>query len=127
MTGATKKEMEKFAKHIINGAIEHLQTSPNTQKQSNDITELLKEKNCVKNESRLKKLEDCIYGDKEDETNRGIKVHLESMESKIDTMNKSFEGFTFSKKLIIGIAVFISTVLGGIYMFIDFLKRLLVS
>ena len=118
MTGATKKEIEKFAKHIINGAIEHLQTSPNTQKQSNDITELLKEKNCVKNESRLTKLENCIYGDKEDETSDGMKVQV--ME-----IHKMLVGAKTGKKMIIGFSIFLSTMIAGYFAVVEFLKNII--
>ena len=120
MTSATKTELEQFAKHILKGFTDHMQTAPDTQKQLDNINDTLKTLGCVNNSKMLLRHERAIYGDSNDKTDKGMKFQLSELYN-------AFTGAKTGRKMILGIFIFISTIVAGFFAMIEFLKRLLVS
>jgi len=118
MCDSTRQELEEFARAILKDIPKHYQTSPDTQKQLDEIKESVSHLNCRANNSRLNKLEVAIYGDKQDDTSPGMKMQL-------DEMHKFFIGTKGASRLIVWMFGGLATIGAGLMALKVFLKQML--
>lgn len=124
----SQEEMEMWIKHLIKQLPPHINGEP-SQKTLDGLTELRvkiddipKNLGCKAHSNRLEKLENAIYGDRDDDESFGMRAQmrlmskqLTEMQSVVNEMYIFFNGTKGTSKLIVYVFSGISVISAGIF------------
>ena len=106
-------DVSEWAKKMIEEIPKHYTTAPATDSKINELHTAIKNLGCRDNAQKINRLEEAIYGDKNDGTNVGIKMQLDDIKHQLDEIKNFFSATKGASKTIVWVFGAISIFTAG--------------